>query len=41
VKLLIKGISLLLTMALIVSTLATPVAAGRGNGRGKDGQSEQ
>ncbi|MBS4055345.1 MAG: hypothetical protein KGZ64_11385 [Thermaerobacter sp.] len=39
-KLLIKGISLLLTMVLIVSTIATPVAAGRGGRRGEGRQTK-
>lgn len=39
-KLLIKGISLLLMMVLVVSTLATPVAAGRGGGQGEGRQTK-
>lgn len=39
-KLLIKGISVLLVMVLMVSTFATPVVAGRGRGTGEGRQTE-
>jgi len=39
-KLLIKGISVLLVMVLIVSTFATPVAARRGGGQGEGRQTK-